>query len=116
MLDVNPLSSNDLSRLQYLQDPEAKKDVAVQELERQFVRVLLKEMRDTVPEGKLFPGDPASRMQKDMLFESLEVEITKSGQLGLASRISEQLRVEEMSEQVKGRMLRRSGSELEGIS
>lgn len=71
------------------QSPEAIKEVAKQ-FETLFVQMMLKSMRDTVPENELF-GSNAERMYQDMYDKQLSSSIANSRGIGLANIIERQL-------------------------
>ena len=71
------------------QSPEAIKKVA-KEFEALFVKMMLKSMRDTVPENELF-GSKAEKMYQDMYDKQLSTEISHGKGIGLASVIERQL-------------------------
>jgi len=70
-------------------------DKAIAKVARQFeavyVQMMLKSMRDTVPEGGLL-GDSSTRMYQDMLDGQLAVSLSEKGDgIGLAKVIERQL-------------------------
>jgi len=71
------------------QSPEAIKKVA-KEFEALFVKMMLKSMRDTVPENELF-GSKAEKMYQDMYDKQLSTEISNGKGIGLAKVIERQL-------------------------
>ena len=71
------------------QSPEAIKKVAKQ-FEALFVKMMLKSMRDTVPENELF-GGKSEKMYQDMYDKQLSTEISNGRGIGLASVIERQL-------------------------
>jgi len=70
-------------------DPQAIKQVAKQ-FESLFVQMMLKSMRDTVPENELF-GSNAERMYRDMYDKQLSLQISNGRGIGLAKVIERQL-------------------------
>jgi len=70
-------------------DPEAIRQVAKQ-FESLFVQMMLKSMRDTVPENELF-GSNAERMYRDMYDKQLSMQISNGKGIGLANVIERQL-------------------------
>lgn len=70
-------------------DPEAIKQVAKQ-FESMFVQMMLKSMRDTLPENELF-GSNAERMYQDMYDKQLSLQISNGKGIGLANVIERQL-------------------------
>lgn len=71
------------------QTPEAIKQVAKQ-FESMFVQMMLKSMRDTVPENELF-GSKSERMYQDMYDKQLSMQISNGRGIGLAKAIERQL-------------------------
>ncbi len=69
--------------------PEAIKQVAKQ-FEALFVQMMLKSMRDTVPDSELF-GSNAEKMYQDMYDKQLSVHISEGRGIGLAKVIERQL-------------------------
>ena len=69
--------------------PEAIKQVA-QQFESLFVQMMLKSMRDTVPENKLF-GSNAEKMYQEMYDKQLSMHISNGRGIGLARTIERQL-------------------------
>jgi len=71
------------------ESPEAIKQVAKQ-FESLFVQMMLKGMRDTLPENELF-GSNAERMYQDMYDKQLSLQISNGKGMGLAKVIERQL-------------------------
>ena len=71
------------------QSPEAIKEVAKQ-FESIFVGLMLKSMRDSVPDGGLFNSD-TERMYRDMFDKQLSLNIANGPGIGLAAVIERQL-------------------------
>ncbi|MBI3188560.1 MAG: flagellar assembly peptidoglycan hydrolase FlgJ [Gammaproteobacteria bacterium] len=71
------------------QSPEAIKQVAKQ-FESIFVGMMLKSMRDTLPEGGLFNSE-TERMYRDMFDKQLALNISNGKGIGLAAVIERQL-------------------------
>jgi len=71
------------------QSPEAIKKVA-QQFESLFVQMMLKSMRDTLPESELF-GSKSEKMYQDMFDKQLSMQISTGRGIGLASTIERQL-------------------------
>jgi len=69
--------------------PDAIKQVAKQ-FESLFVQMMLKSMRDTVPENELF-GSNAEKMYQDMYDKQLSTTISNARGIGLANVIERQL-------------------------
>jgi len=85
--DFQPLS--DLKKGAREKSPEAIKQVAKQ-FESLFVQMMLKSMRDTVPENQLF-GSKAGKMYQDMYDKQLSMHISNGKGIGLAKTIERQL-------------------------
>jgi len=92
---VDPSTYTDQSSLTQLKkgarekSPDAIKQVAKQ-FESLFVQMMLKSMRDTVPENELF-GSNAEKMYQDMYDKQLSTQISNSRGIGLANVIERQL-------------------------
>lgn len=92
---VDPSTYTDQSSLTQLKkgarekNPDAIKQVAKQ-FESLFVQMMLKSMRDTVPENELF-GSNAEKMYQDMYDKQLSTQISNSRGIGLANVIERQL-------------------------
>ena len=71
------------------QTPESIKQVAKQ-FESLFVQMMLKSMRDAMPEGGLF-GSDQQRMYQDMFDKQLSINISNGRGVGLAKVIERQL-------------------------
>jgi flagellar protein FlgJ len=71
------------------QSPEAIRQVARQ-FESLFVQMMLKSMRDTVPENEMF-GSNAERTYRDMYDKQLSMNISEGKGIGLARVIERQL-------------------------
>lgn len=96
MLYVNPMVSPYNLHAQAVGDDTAQRRIALQELEHYFVYTLLQEMRKSIPEGGLFAASPEKRVYEEMLDDAYSAEIARSGQMGIARMIEEQLRIEEL--------------------
>lgn len=71
------------------ESPEAIRQVAKQ-FESLFVQMMLKSMRDTVPESELF-GSQAERLYRDMYDKQLSLTISNGKGIGLAKVLERQL-------------------------
>ncbi len=71
--------------------PDQAIEKVAQQFESVFVQMMLKAMRDTVPEGGLL-GDEATKTFEQMLDSQLSVTLSESGGIGLASVIARQLK------------------------
>lgn len=65
-----------------------------QDFESMFLYLMMKEMRKTVPETKLFHGGRAEEIFRDMMDEELSKDMAKgsSGGLGIGSMLYQQLK------------------------
>ena len=90
------------------QSPEATKQVAKQ-FESIFVGMMLKSMRDTLPEGGLFNSE-TERMYRDMFDKQLSLNIANGQGIGLAAVIERQL-----SQQTGGMPASSPPSELDAV-
>ena len=101
MLYVNPLDAPRVYENGPLTEDPARRRVALQEMEQYFARLIMREMRSTLPEGGLFPRSAQREHFEEMLDDALSAEMARSGQLGLARMLEEQLRIGEMQKQLK---------------
>lgn len=94
-MQTDPAIYTDFSSLTRLkkgareQSPEAIRQVARQ-FESLFVQMMLKSMRDTVPENEMF-GSNAERTYRDMYDKQLSMNISEGKGIGLARVIERQL-------------------------
>lgn len=86
MLYVNPINYV-TPNLNISGSEETRKKIAGEEMERLFLYELLKEMRKTVMQSKLFPQNSTKEIYYDMLNDAFAGEMAKSGQLGIAKQI-----------------------------
>ncbi len=71
-------------------DPKVRQ--AAQDFEAFFLGHLLKDMRNSLPKGGLFPESGESRMMQDMMDESLAEDLAHKGRgIGLAQVLMKQL-------------------------
>lgn len=94
--DVGALSQ--LRQQAHIKPDQAIEKVA-QQFESVFVQMMLKAMRETVPEGGLF-GDEATKTFEQMLDSQLSVTLSEGGGIGLAPVIARQLKGNTGVEQV----------------
>ncbi|HNR30955.1 MAG TPA: rod-binding protein [Candidatus Hydrogenedentes bacterium] len=97
MLYVNPLEVRYTARVDAALTGAAREERAVQEFERFFLYTLLREMRRTVPRDGLFGADQSRQVAEDMLDDVFAGEMARSGQIGIAKQIQEQLRQQNSS-------------------
>jgi len=88
-MPANGVTLNSLKKGANEQSPAAIRQVAKQ-FEALFVQMMLKSMRDTVPEDSLF-GSKAGKMYQDMYDKQLSMNISNGKGIGLASTIERQL-------------------------
>lgn len=86
MLYVNPVSFP-TTFMDKVFNESKRREIAGMEMERLFVYELLKEMKKTIPESKLFPKSLAKEVYYEMLYDALAGEIARSKQLGIAEQI-----------------------------
>lgn len=74
------------------EDGQLKK--ACQEFESYFLYMMMKEMRKTVPETKLFHGGRAEEIFRDMMDEETSKDMAKSpaGGIGIGNMLYQQLK------------------------
>lgn len=95
-MTVNSLDNvNDFSGFNALRGQAAKPDAGTihqvaQQFESVFINMMMKSMRDTVPEGGLF-DDSAMKNYQSMMDSQLSVSLSKQGGFGLAKVIERQL-------------------------
>lgn len=77
---------------------EARDRKALVELERVFLKELLKEMRATIPESEgMFKKSTGTKMFEDMMYDVFAGQMAESGQLGIADAIQEQIDLQEQA-------------------
>lgn len=96
MTPVDATSYHDFSGLQRLrataaERPDAAVDPVARQFESIFVRLMLQEMRKTVPDGGLLDNQ-TTQLYQDMLDGQLATTLSGQGGIGLASVIARQLR------------------------
>lgn len=90
-------SLSDDKKLKESKDKELSKDQkdlleAANQLEGEFLKILFKEMKKTVPDSEFMPKSSASKMMEDMYFEKVAESVTEKGKgVGIAKAIYEQL-------------------------
>ncbi|MFP4502054.1 MAG: rod-binding protein [Candidatus Hydrogenedentota bacterium] len=94
MLYINPIEVTQTARADRAVGSTRREDTALEEYEHYFLYTLLKEMRKSVPDSRLFDGHGDS-VYRDMLDDKLAGVMAESGQLGIADDIRAQLRVAE---------------------
>ena len=95
MNNISPTVYNDLASLERLKAqskdaPDAALNEAAQQFEALFTSMVLKAMRDTVPEDSLFGGSSMKTYQ-EMFDQQLSLDLSRRGGIGLAPLIAKQL-------------------------
>ena len=101
MLYVNPLDAPRAFENGVLGEDATKRRIALQEMEQYFARLIMREMRSSLPDDGIFPRSAERQNFEEMLDEALSAEMARSGQLGLAKMLEEQLRIGEMQKQLQ---------------
>ena len=73
---------------------------ALRDLEQFFLFTLLKEMRKTINDGGLFEQNASREYYDELLDHALSKEMARSGQLGLADMLEEQLQISDLQQRV----------------
>lgn len=94
-MDIKPAQYHDFTSLAALRKTAADSpDQAIAPVAKQFealfVQMMLKSMRDAVPEGGLFDSD-SMKFYQQMMDSQLSVSLSEQGGLGLADTITQQL-------------------------
>ncbi|MDR2838572.1 MAG: rod-binding protein, partial [Azonexus sp.] len=85
----DPQSAQDL-RGQFAKNPQEGLQAASRQFEQMFVQMVMKSMRDTVPQDGLLDSD-ASRLYTSLLDQQMAQSVAASGKLGFAKLIEQQL-------------------------
>lgn len=96
MLYVNPLASHVNAPGENISGNPARQKMALQEYEHYFLYTMLEEMQKSVPKGGILDSGPEMGYYQDMLNDTLSGEMAKSGQMGIAKMIGNQIRIAEM--------------------
>jgi Rod binding domain-containing protein len=115
VLYVNPVNSPFIQRAGAVLQQATRDATAFRELEHFFAYTLLQEMQKTVPRDGLFDGGLQSDFQRDMFNDIVAGKIAESGQLGIAKMMEEQLRIQEVRQELIDNTLSRNLPN-EGIS
>jgi Rod binding domain-containing protein len=91
MLYVNPITAANTTGINIASSPEGKQKLALQELEHFFLFTLVSEMRKTSPTFSGLQEGPESDFYNEMFDDALSGQMAKSGQLGVAKMIEEQI-------------------------
>lgn len=79
-------------------DDDKKLLKAAEGFEAEFMKILIKEMRDTVPESDFMPKSSGQKMIEDMYFEKMAEDSPKgNGTVGLAKMLYDQLKRDRLS-------------------
>lgn len=81
---------------------------AAKQFESIFVQMMLKEMRDTLPEGGLF-DDKSLRFYQDMMDKELSQTLVSGGGIGLADVIERQLTFTPEADALRGSLTLNAG-------
>ena len=97
--NMSPMVYNDLSSLNTLKtqsrlNPDQAIKGVAQQFESLFMSMMLKSMRDTLPEDSLF-GSSSMQTYTEMFDQQLALDMSRSGGVGLASLIERQLGLRE---------------------
>lgn len=103
-MEINNSQYHDFKALSELRrKAEHSTEEAIEPVARQFeavfLQMMLKSMRDTVPEGGLFDNQ-STKFYEDMMDSQLSVSLAEQGGIGLADMLTEQL--SRMSPEVAG--------------
>ncbi|QQD19719.1 rod-binding protein [Spongiibacter nanhainus] len=95
MMDINGSQYHDFSSLAALrknasESPDQAVEPVAKQFEALFVQMMLKSMREAVPEGGLFDSD-SMKFYQQMMDSQLSVSLAEQGGLGLADTIVQQL-------------------------
>ena len=97
MLYVNPMVGLSEARSQsVIRGSSGRQKLALQEYEHYFLFSLLQEMQKTVPQSELFGSGPELGYYQDIMNDTLSGEMAKSGQMGIAKMMAEQMRIADM--------------------
>lgn len=77
-------------RNQFRSNPQAGLKAAAQQFEAMFLQMMLKSMRDTVPQGGMLDSEQ-SRFYTSMLDQQLAQNLSREGSLGLAKMMERQM-------------------------
>ena len=89
--DYNSFSGLKDLQSQASQDPDQAIKAAAQQFESIFINMMLKSMRDTVPEDSMFGGHTMDSYM-NMMDQQLAVDLSVNGGIGLADIIERQLK------------------------
>lgn len=95
MLYVNPQAESAFRARDLSPGAKGRENEALKEFEQLFLFQMLKEMRQTVPEGGLFENTSQKAYFDEMMDDYNAGEMAKSGQLGVASQMAQQLHARE---------------------
>ena len=91
MLYVNPIASSRSQDFNPGGGTNMREAEALEELERFFLYMLMREMRKTVPKSDLFGGSGQQQYFEEMMDDFVAGQMARSGQLGVADQIKAQL-------------------------
>jgi Rod binding domain-containing protein len=97
MTYIDPIAHRAWSPSDVELNSPAREKLALKELEQVFISMLMKEMRNTVPEGKgIFESSSELTTYQEMMDDVVSEKMAEAGQFGLAKMIGEQLRIQEL--------------------
>lgn len=105
MLFVSPITELMIQRGENHVPEGMRRDAVLQEMEHLFAFQLLQELRQTVQKGELLNGGHEQEMYEEMLDDILSGHMAESGQLGIAEAMADQLRVQEMQQEIRRTMV-----------
>ncbi|MDR2188421.1 MAG: flagellar assembly peptidoglycan hydrolase FlgJ [Azonexus sp.] len=85
----DPQAAQDL-RGQFAKNPQQGLQAAARQFEQMFVQMVMKSMRDTVPQDGMFDSE-ATRLYTSLLDQQMAQNVAASGKLGFAKLIEQQL-------------------------
>lgn len=91
MLYVNPQAEAGFRSRDLSPGAKGRETQALKEFEQLFLFQMLKEMRQTVPEGGLYENNSQKAYFDEMMDDFNAGEMAKSGQLGVAAQMAQQL-------------------------
>lgn len=104
MMYVNPIGEPYLQNVRAENFDAVRRKQAFEDLEHFFIFSLMKEMRKSINESGLFPRDPSLDFYEEMLDDALSRNMAQSGQFGVAKMMEEQLRIQEMQQEIRAEL------------
>lgn len=106
MLYVNPQAEAGFRSRDLSPGAKGRETEALKEFEQLFLFQMLKEMRQTVPEGGLYENTSQKAYFDEMMDDFNAGEMAKSGQLGVATQMAQQLHARDAKALPAGQSLR----------